>query len=74
MKKTAKNFHVSLTNLTKDIEEAIVDGISSGKALYQKTIEIMLSKIKNLSCDQLINTDVSFFTKLKKVNNSAKLM
>lgn len=79
LKNTANNFHVSIASLTKDIEEAIVDGISSGKALYQKTIEIMLSKIKNLSCNQLITSDtcskiLSFAAKIhasaKEVNNA----
>ncbi|XP_066921245.1 uncharacterized protein [Clytia hemisphaerica] len=51
----AKRFHVSIANLTRDIEEAITDGITQGKALYQKTIEIMLMKINNLSCEQLID-------------------
>ena len=40
------------------MEEAITDGITQGKALYQKTIEIMLMKINNLSCEQLIDKQV----------------
>jgi len=56
--KTASKFHVSISNLTRDMEEAIADGVTKGKLLYQKTIEIMLNKIPNLSCQQLTDLNV----------------
>lgn len=53
----AEKFNVSLSEVTRDIEEAIVDGITQGKALYQKTVELILNHLQNLSCEQLVDAD-----------------
>ena len=59
MTAVATNFKVSAADLLKDIKEAVAAGYLQGKALYQATITIMLEKVKNLSCEQLIDADVS---------------
>jgi len=53
----AEKFNVSLAEVTRDIEEAITDGVLQAKALYQKTVELILDHLSNLSCEQLIDAD-----------------
>lgn len=53
----AAKFKVSVTDLMTDLKEAVADGIVQGKALLQKTKEILLEKLTNLSCDQLTDAD-----------------
>ncbi|XP_066929375.1 uncharacterized protein [Clytia hemisphaerica] len=53
----AQKFKVSAADLIQDIKEAVADGIVKGQALYQKTVEIMLEKINNFSCDQVMDAD-----------------
>lgn len=53
----AAKFKVSVTDLMTDLKEAVADGIVQGKALFQKTKEILLEKLTNLSCDQLMDAD-----------------
>jgi len=50
---------VSAAALTEDIKEAVATGVVQGQALYQKTVEIMLEKINNFDCTQLMDADVS---------------
>jgi len=57
LKEIAQKFKVSAADLLQDIKEAVADGIVKGQALYQKTIEIMLEKINNFSCEQVMDAD-----------------
>lgn len=53
----AKKFKVSAADLIQDIKEAVADGVVKGQALYEKTIKIMLEKLNNFSCDQVMDAD-----------------
>lgn len=50
---------MSAAALTEDLKEAVATGVVQGQALYQKTVEIMLEKINNFDCTQLMDADVS---------------
>lgn len=61
----AAKFKVNSAELLEDIKEAVAKGQMHGKALYQKSVEIMLTKLeqaRNLTCEQLIDADVRFST------------
>ena len=62
MKAQAAKFKVSTADLLEDIKEAYVATIFKGKDMFQDTKEIMLLKLKNLKCEDLIDAGVSELT------------
>ena len=46
------------TELTQTIIEAIVNGTSSAKQIYDKTLGALVEEAKNLKCEQFIDDNV----------------
>lgn len=51
----AKRFHIRTQDLMHTIIEVIVNGTSSAKQIYDKTLGALVEEAKNLKCEQLID-------------------
>eukprot|EP00111_Clytia_hemisphaerica_P016601 TCONS_00049217-protein len=72
--KIAGRFHIRTKELIRVLKQAIVDGKSTVKAIYDVTIKALVNEAKNLTCEEMIDPTVcavldNFASKLKETKD-----